>query len=295
MAEDVPRDKLLHISDLHFWKVVMNPLRLLNKRFLGNLNVMLRRRHELRTERAAEFAEAIAAAGVGTIFAGGDLSSTATDEELGMAAAFLASLRDKGLRVFAIPGNHDVYTGGAVEGRRFERHLGDFLPQDGIPSMTTMEGGTPLVFVPTVCPNLLSSKGRISHEEVAAVGRLVEEAPREPILVAAHYPILNDTEAYHTSGGRRLRNAALLHECLGESGRRILYLAGHVHRFSYTQDKRYEHLRHLTTSSLFMHRRGTKHQGAFTEIHTSGGEVAVYQHWLTDTWSRKQRSPRPEP
>ena len=59
---------VLHITDLHFWEVVWNPLHLLNKRFLGNINVFMKRRHHFKVDRAGEFGADAAAHGFGTDF-----------------------------------------------------------------------------------------------------------------------------------------------------------------------------------------------------------------------------------
>ena len=74
------RDKLLHVADLHFWHITMNPLRLLNKRILGNYNVWLKRQHQFVMHRAAPFVDALADAGPKNILFTGDFSSTSLDE-----------------------------------------------------------------------------------------------------------------------------------------------------------------------------------------------------------------------
>ncbi len=289
MDESAYTDRLLHITDVHFWEVVLNPLRLLNKRALGNLNVVLRRRFEYDVGRAEAFAEVLAGLEVPTVFAGGDFTSTATDTECRRALEFVRSLVGRGLNVLALPGNHDYYTFEAVRKRRFERHFEAFLPEEGFPARLTLPGGTPFVLVPTVCANWFSSSGRITPQQVEESARLIAECPPGPVLAGAHYPVLHRTHAYDSSRERRLRNARLLRTALGESGRDILYLSGHVHRFSYVQDPTYPKLRHLTTSALFMHRRGTAHEGAFSEIRVSDAGFEVHQHWREQHWKSEAR------
>ena len=128
-----PRDVLVHITDLHFWQVVLNPLKLMNKRLLGNANVFLRRRREFQTHLAEEFAGKLAATGATAVFAGGDFTSTATSREFAMAAEFVRTLEAHGMKVFVVPGNHDVYTFEAVRRKRFERYFGAYLPPEGFP------------------------------------------------------------------------------------------------------------------------------------------------------------------
>lgn len=291
MTEHV-KDTLFHITDMHFWKVVLQPWRLMNKRFLGNANVYWRRRHDFHMHRAEEFAQQVLNAGEGDILFGGDFTSTAVDEEFLLARRFVDQFQAAQRRVYVMPGNHDVYTYEAVRNRRFERHFQDLLPEEGYPCRIDLPGGTPLLLAPTVTPNLLSSKGRIRQSEVDAVRRLLEDCPSGPILVAGHYPLLHRTHAYNSPPSRRLRRAAHLQEVLGASGRPILYIAGHVHRFSYVQDPKYPNLRHMTTPAFFHKRRKEPTQGAFSEIQVQNDDFTVYQHVCEAVWRRDLENPR---
>ena len=162
------RDRLLHIADLHFWSVVWNPFALVSKRFLGNLNVLLRRGRHFPLQRAEPFADYVASRGIPAVLLTGDFTSTATETEFRMAREFVDGLMRRGLEVSVMPGNHDVYTFRAAQTGRFEHHFAQYLPSNGYPAMQMLPGGTSLVLVPTVCPNLISSAGRISATEIAA-------------------------------------------------------------------------------------------------------------------------------
>ncbi|MBI3118245.1 MAG: metallophosphoesterase [Candidatus Hydrogenedentes bacterium] len=293
MPDAVPQDRLLHISDLHFWEVVWNPLRLMNKRLLGNLNVYWRRRHEFLMHRAEEFADAAAATGIKTVVMTGDFTSTSTHGEFDMGRAFVQGLMRRGLQVILMPGNHDVYTFESVRERRFQHYFGEFLPAGGYPHRFTLAGGTPLIVVPTVTANFLSSKGRIRHREVREAARLIEECPPGPIVIAGHYPVLHRTYGYTTSPNRQLRHAEVLRAAMGVSGRNIFYLAGHVHRFSYVLDETYANLRHLTTPAFFLENRQDEVLGAFAEIHVAGEEFHVFQHRRKEVWERTPHPAQP--
>lgn len=284
-------DTLIHIADLHFWEIVWNPLRLLNKRLLGNANVLLRRHKEFLMDRAEVYADAVAATGASTALLTGDFTSTSTDREFEAGAAFARGLEARGLRVWAIPGNHDVYTFESVRKRRFETHLGQFLPDGGLPARVDLPGGTPLVLVPTVCPNLVSSRGRISDIEAAKAARLIAECPPGPILVAGHYPVFHKTYAYESAWERRLHNAAALHGALAHANGPLLYLAGHVHRFSYVTDPKHSGVSHLTTPAFFLHRHGHAEEGAFTQICTLDTAFEVVQHVYDGDWRQIPATP----
>lgn len=281
-----PLDRLVQIADLHFWHVLKNPLRLMSKRFLGNLNVWLRRRHEFIMDRASEFAEAVAMTGIQTALLTGDFTSTSNRREYDMARAFVEGLSRRGLHIELVPGNHDVYTFYATRKKRFESYFREYLPSDGYPALRWLPGGTPLILVPTATPNLVSSRGRVTAAEVDVVASLLDRCP-PVVLVAGHYPILDRTYAYAQESSHTLRNAEALRDVLGASQRRILYVCGHTHRFSYVQDGRHMNLAHLSTGAFFRRDRKAGIQGEFAEIHVLRGGFAVFRHIHDQRWQRR--------
>ena len=268
MAAEPPLERFAHIADLHFWQIVTNPWLLMNKRFLGNLTVILRRRYEFVMERAEPFADAIAASGIGSVVLTGDFASTATDEEFMLAASFVRGLQARGMAVHVLPGNHDVYTFEAARERRFEKHFAEFIPPGGYPALVKLPGGTPLILAPTVCPRHLSARGLVTPETVRAVAGLLEECG--PLaVVAAHYPLLHTARGYASHPFRRLANAESLRRVLGASGKRILYVCGHTHRFSHDNDAQYPMMEHLCTGGFV---RTDPRQG----VHGEFSEVAIF-------------------
>jgi 3',5'-cyclic AMP phosphodiesterase CpdA len=286
-----PRDRLLHITDLHFWRVVTNPFRLLNKRFLGNLNVLLRRRHEYAMELAPRYVTALVDTGIRNVLLTGDLTSTAMEEEFASARGFLEMLRSHGLNVILLPGNHDLYTFEAHRKKRFEKYCQDFLPRMPYPVRVELPGGTPLLLVQTACPNLFSTRGRVNREAIEAMAALVDGSPA-PALVAAHYPLLSETYGYTLHPLRQLRNAALLRARLGRSRRTLLYVCGHTHRFSYVRDPEFPSLEHLTTGAFLRHDAQSGRLGEFAEIHVFDNGFEVYRHVHEGQWLRHRVTPR---
>jgi hypothetical protein len=284
--------RLLHLTDLHFWRVVLNPLRLMNKRLLGNANVALHRRHELRTHQAPAFLDYITGLGVRDVLLTGDFTSTSTDEEFALAKEFLQELGRRGItpRVFA--GNHDVYTFESTRHRRFEKYLGDWLPAARLPAVVPLRDGFPVLYVPTVCPNLISSKGRITPGETEAVRDLLGQVSG-PLLVSGHYPILDRTYGYATKPSRRLRNAAALGAALRAYKHPALYFCGHVHRFSHVQDPVAPNLTHLTSGALFRYDHSTGNSGDFSEIHAGPAGFRVVRHTFHGSWNHAEEPPRP--
>jgi len=290
-ADGAVRDRVIHIADIHFWRMVWNPRHLLSKRFFGNLTVWLRRRHEFIIENAEPHADAVAATGASAAILTGDFCSTATPEEFEMAVRFVRGLRERGLRVYVLPGNHDVYTFGAARAERFERHLREFLPPEGYPSLAILPGGTPLILAPTVRPRRFSARGYIAPAKAAAVAKLLENCT-DTVLAAGHYPVLHKTHGYVSNRFRQLENAELLRRALGESGRRILYLGGHVHRFSYQCDVDYPRLYHVTTGAFFRRHAALGTHGEFTEICVRETSYEIIRHVRRAQWEVERPAPR---
>ena len=284
-AHAAPHDTLLHVADLHFWHVTWNPFRMLNKRVLGNANVFLRRRHQYAMERADHFVNALHAVGPRQLLFTGDFSSTSLDEEFKRARAFVDAVAGRGFAIQILPGNHDLYTFESLRQRRFEHYFAPYMPGDGYPAQHTLPGGTPLILVQTACPNLVSSRGRVTPHQLEWVEGLIDEVP-DPVIVAGHYPLLTSTTAYEMSYERRLRGAEPLRQLLGRSGKRILYVAGHVHRFSYVVDPEFPNLRHLCTGTFFGHNKRENLDGEFSEIHVGPDGFDVYRHTYDTTWHK---------
>lgn len=281
-------DTILHLTDIHFWEVVCNPLKLLNKRFLGNANVIYKRRHEFHQEHAQEFADVALATGIKTILLGGDFTSTATDGEFTLARKWVEYLSAQGCTIHLLPGNHDVYTFESVLRKRFAQYFAEWMPKENYPCRVNLPGGTPLILVPTVCPNYISSAGIITDDEASQTRALLQAIPKDqPVLVMGHYPVLHKTHAYDSEPNRQLRNAEALRHAMGESGRNILYLAGHVHRFSHVQDPDYPRLRHATTNAFFLQRHDEEERGGFCEIQCGGEGFEIFAHRCRQDWQRE--------
>jgi len=290
IPESTLQDTFLHVADLHFWQFVYNPIRLLNKRVLGNANVWLRRRHEFPMAQAETLIEGLEATGERQALLTGDFSSTALDEEFVLARAFVDTLARRGFSIRLLPGNHDVYTYESHRLRRFERHFAPYVPADGYPAREQFSGGTPLILVPTVSPNFMSSKGRISPEQIRKTAELLR-GTGSIAIVAGHYPLLNETPGYRLTTNRLLRNAGNLRQALGESGVKILYVAGHVHRFSHVQDPIYPNLTHLCTGAFFRLNQREGIRGEFSQVRIMRDGFAVHRSILRETWESVPMEP----
>lgn len=276
-SPDKPIDSFLHITDLHFWELVLNPVRLMNKRIIGNLNVYLKRRHQFSMENAEPFSDYAASLGVKNVLITGDFASTATHSEFLLGREWMQGLEKRGLVPTVIPGNHDVYTFESVRHNRFRSHYEPWLVEGTLPGKSTLPGGTPILWISTVCPNWITNRGRVQDDDIQKLIGLIEATP-DPVIVAGHYPILNVTPGFNVNYNRGLQNAENLRHALGKTGKQILYMHGHVHRFNYSRDPDFSTLSHLSTGAFFRIAPETQSLGEITEVRIGSGQLTIIHH-----------------
>lgn len=286
--------KILQITDIHFWRLCLNPLKLLGKRFLGNGNVWYKRRHEFLTDQAEGFSDYVAEQNPDLVLITGDFTSTNLPQEFDQARVWVDELLKRGLKLRAIPGNHDVYTFSSTWLKPFEKTFHDIIAPKSLPFIEYVGDGLPLLLVPTVCPNFISSKGRITAAECAETRALIESV-EGPFLIAGHYPVLTKTHAYRSGPSRRLRDADALLSIIRETKGPAMYAAGHVHRFSLVHDEANEKLLHLTSGAFVRKAPESGITGDFSEIEYSPDGFTVHRHTFDGAWKRERMEPSPAP
>lgn len=241
--------RLAHASDLHL--LVLSGLRLrqaLGKRLTGLANLALFRRNAHPQQVAEALVERLAADDIDHVLISGDLSNLALDDELELALRLIERIGPPS-RITVVPGNHDVYTAGALHGARFERWFAPYMLPIGTPGAETgaaaaavrEAGRTHYPFARQLGPQIrvygLSSAvpmpamvalGRVGGRQLRLLEKLVREEPPE---VRARIVMLHHN--LHRRGPVADRTARLLdREPLCDVLRRIdasLVLHGHTH------------------------------------------------------------------
>jgi 3',5'-cyclic AMP phosphodiesterase CpdA len=172
----------------------------------------------------------------------GDLTNLALEGEYELARdLFERELALDPTRVTIVPGNHDVYTRGAMASRRFERYLAPYLQSD-LPELAVdvgvgrfpvvkLRGPAAIIALSSAVPRApLVAAGELGRPQIAALARVlahVEVAKRVPV-VALHHPAVHGWSRLkaHVEGLRD--SAALLAELRPLA--RGLVLHGHLHR-----------------------------------------------------------------
>src|SRR5207245_1942834 len=90
-----------------------------SKRWLGNLNFLLRRKSTLEPANLTTLFPIFHQRKVDAVLITGDLTSTSHKEEFILAQQFIDSLKQEKFKVFTLPGNHDQYTKKAYRDQLF--------------------------------------------------------------------------------------------------------------------------------------------------------------------------------
>lgn len=263
--------KIIHITDLHFFQFPENILKLCNKRILGCLNWKLNRKKRFDFSGAERFINLLSQYKNVAVIVTGDLTVTALEEEFLLAKNFIDVIRKKGFPVYVIPGNHDYYTFESVRNHRYETLFSEYNLPKTYPAVVHLSDGTPLIFIHTVRPNILSSRGVIDRGQLQRLEEIIVSLEK-PAIVCGHYPVLHHTPEYYSSYSRRLINSNLLREVLKRTKIPVLYIAGHVHHYSLNKDDTQTRVTYLCSPPLFY---SQQRKGGFSEISIKGNQFDI--------------------
>lgn len=221
--------RIVHLSDIHLWRYVFNPLHLMNKRAFGMIALVARRARKFRLERLHDVVQRVRSLSPDHVLITGDLTTTAYPTEFQAARTALAELLVDSDRVTVIPGNHDRYTSAAVRTRAFEQWFGAFAPAGPYPWLRWLDGDTAMLGLDPTRAHL-SATGRMPDDQLERARDLLRDPSARPrrLIVACHYPLAAPPGHARDLAGKRLVNADRIVAWLAGVGRH-LYCCGHVH------------------------------------------------------------------
>jgi 3',5'-cyclic AMP phosphodiesterase CpdA len=219
--------RMVHISDLHFWHITLDPRRLFSKRLLGMGNVLLNRARSYRMSSMPDLLDRIREVDPDHLLVTGDLTATALEEEFAAVREDLDRLDFDASRLTVIPGNHDRYVREEPGRRLFETYFGDLAVAPEFPWLKSLPDDCALLALDPTHPNPFSAEGTISESQIARAAALVRNARAERLVVACHYPIALPVGIVE-SRGHGLRGVRALQSFLAGCGP-SLYCHGHVH------------------------------------------------------------------
>ncbi|MBX5482107.1 MAG: metallophosphoesterase [Myxococcaceae bacterium] len=240
--------RFLHLSDVHVTQDYFRvPFRKLGwRRAIALLELSIggrAKRYAGARETISRILEERHQHGVDHVILSGDLTAYATEWEFEQARQAIGALGEDRSKITIIPGNHDVYTPGAYNTRRFERYFGHLLHSD-LPEYCR-DGAFPFVRLlgdEVAVVGLMSARvppmpgfsfGVVGRKQLTALRDLVHDerlAHRAILVVVHHAPIAPSGRKDRFLHG--LMDADLLFKIL--PGPRFAVLHGHIH-------KRYHH------------------------------------------------------
>ena len=239
--------KLVHLSDPHFSHITFNPNQLLTKRWIGNMNLLLFRRHAYQTEHLTHLPELFDSLDVEHVCITGDFSSLSSDSEFAAGKEFVDSFSQP---VYFLPGNHDCYIKEVEKIHRFY----DFFPSEDLKNKRVEKKslGKRWWWVGLDCALATPpfySLGRFFPETERELERVLGEIPKEDrVIIGNHFPLYPSNRPMHD-----LDRAFELQEILKHHPQVKLYLHGHDHKY-YIKDKRDEGLPLVFNSGSAAHK-----------------------------------------
>jgi 3',5'-cyclic AMP phosphodiesterase CpdA len=234
--------RIAHFSDLHILSLAgVRPHRFLNKRVTGYANLRLKRGHIHHPDYVRAIAREVRRCGVDHVVITGDLTNLALDEEFAAVRTLLdVELGLPSGDVSVVPGNHDLYTRGALRTKRFVKYFAENMTTDmpdlgveiplGRFPFVRLRGAAAIIGLTSAVPRLpLFATGKIGQPQADALTRILahpEVRKRTPVLLM-HHPVHNpvSTVKRFLTG---LDDAALLWTSIRDVPRGLV-LHGHLH------------------------------------------------------------------
>jgi 3',5'-cyclic AMP phosphodiesterase CpdA len=234
--------RIAHFSDLHVLALDgVSRMRLLNKRFTGWVNLRLKRQHKHRPGYVRAIAREVTRSKVDHVVITGDLTNLALREEFEATRRLLEDeLHFDPDHVTVVPGNHDLYTRGALRSRRFTTFFSHYLQSDlpelaadiglGLFPIVKLRGAIAIIGLSSAVPRPpLVASGQLGAIQLEALDRILahDEVKRRMPIVAMHHPIHNPPSKMKTLL-EGLWDAADLIDTV-KHVRRGMLLHGHLH------------------------------------------------------------------
>ncbi len=235
--------RIAHFSDLHVLSLEgVDPRRFLNKRITGYANLRFKRGHIHHPRFVRAIAREIKKSGVDHVVITGDLTNLALETEFAAVRALLDE--ELGLHprdVSIVPGNHDLYTRGAMRSKRFVKYFGEFMTSD-LPELgveiplgrfpfVRLRGPVAIIGLSSAVPRLpLVAAGKLGKAQADALTAILahpEVRKRTPVVLM-HHPAHNPASRVKRLL-RGLEDAALLWTSIQDVPRGLV-LHGHLHR-----------------------------------------------------------------
>ena len=236
--------RIAHFSDLHVLDLVgVGPHRFLNKRLSGYANLRFKRNHVHKSDYVRAISREITKAEIDHVAITGDITNLALQTEFLAARKLLEDeLHLSPHDVSVVPGNHDLYTRGAMRGKRFAEYFAAYTEGDlpeipvrdvglGIFPYVRLRGPCAIIGMSSAVPRLpFVASGSLGARQLEALARALEhpEVKKRTPVVLVHHPAHNPPSRVKTLLEGLWDADALAHHLRGIPHGLVLH--GHLHR-----------------------------------------------------------------
>lgn len=280
--------RIIHLSDIHLWRLTFNPIRLLGKRSVGMFELLGGRARRFRLERLADVVERVVSLRPDHVLITGDLTTTSLPAEFADAREALAPLLTDPSHTTILPGNHDRYTRDSVRQRSFEATFGEFAPVGSYPWLKHLDPQTAVLGLDPTRAHL-SARGLLRIDQLARARHLVADPTTRPrrLIVACHYPTIAPERHQRHLAGKGMVNADAAREWLATIGPH-LYCCGHIHAaWAFTPAEIPQELSLNSGAPLLRDLTGELPPG-FLQIDLEGDDVSViHESWGGERWATR--------
>lgn len=288
--------RVAHFSDLHVLALEgVSRARFLNKRFTGLVNLRLKREHKHRPAHVKAVARAVGQAKVDHVVITGDLTNLALEQEFEAVVRLIEE--DLGVapeQVTIVPGNHDLYTRGAMRAQRFTRFFAPYLESD-LPELAAdiklgrfpivkLRGPLAIIGLSSAVPRPpLVASGELGMKQIEALERVLahDEVKRRTPVLAFHHPIHNPSSKVKT-----LVEGLVDADDLGDAIANVktgLLLHGHLHkRVQRAWETKAGALMSVGATSASLHHEDEHRMAGFNlyDFDDAGGLMDIQAHVL---------------
>lgn len=257
--------RIFHFSDPHAGGPAEDWRAYIDKRWVGVFNYRFRRRfrHDLSClEKAVAY---ILKTGADAAVCTGDLTSAGQPGEFAKVRKILAPLRDSGIPLLYLPGNHDCYVNHPPCVQAVREAVEDLscgrISLDTLPQKLIIQDVEFLLLNTSAPSNLLCSWGFVKPEDATKISAWCQEPKIRPRIMATHYPMYEDHPLLRFR--HRLFGQRKLQELL-ENGSIDLALCGHVHHPSQRKSPAWENCAGSVTRN-----------GSMSKIELKNGTISI--------------------
>lgn len=221
--------RLAVLGDIHHYRLIVPPWKLLGKRLLGQTNLWFNRRRCFNRTLLVAALKRILQIKPDLLLLSGDLTTTSLEAEFADVAALLEPVAAR-IPTLAVPGNHDRYTLTSALVHRMEHLLPSIVPQR-FPHFQSLTDRWRLVALDGARPRLLSSRGELGSHQLRLIKDYLRNlTPQEGLVVLCHYPLKAPPRSLPITWDHKLADSHRLRRMLIRCPARLLYIHGHIHK-----------------------------------------------------------------